>query len=444
MRLFQPSTGQSLAEINSTVTVPRASAGFWRNLGAYAGPGALVAVGYMDPGNWVTSIGGGQQFGYTLLSVILLSSLTAMLLQYMAAKLGIVTGLDLAQATARHVSRAAAVALWVLAELAIMATDIAEVVGAAIALRLLFGIPMLWGVLITVADVLLLLLLMKVGFRKVEAIVTTLILTILVVFAYEVAVARPDWGAVGLGFLPSNAVVAPGEFTMALGIVGATVMPHNLYLHSAIVQSRAYDRGDSEETRNAVRFVTWDSNLQLSVAFVVNSLLLLLGAALFYGKSADLSSLGSLYDALENPAVAGAVASPVLSVLFAVALLASGQNSTITGTLSGQVVMEGFLNLRMPLWARRLVTRLIAVVPVLAFTVAYGGSEARLEGLLVGSQVFLCMALPFTIVPLVYFTSSKRYMGSYANRPIVAVLGWVAATVLSVLNISLLMQIITG
>lgn len=441
--LIRPANGPSLEEINGTVEVPPEGAAFWRTLLRFSGPGALVAVGYMDPGNWVTSIGGGAQFGYMLLNVILLSSLVAMLLQYMAAKLGIVTGMDLAQATRAHTGRRTGIVLWIVAELAIMATDIAEVIGAAIALHLLFGMSLVLGVILTVFDVFVLLLLMQVGFRKIEAIVATLILTIMAVFVYEVWIAAPDMGQVAVGFLPSAKVLQPQELHMALGIVGATVMPHNLYLHSAIVQSRAYDRADVAGKARAVRFATWDSNLQLSGAFIINCLLLLLGAGLFFGTSSDLSTFGALHAALQDNAIAGSVASPVLSTLFAVALLASGQNSTITGTLTGQVVMEGFIRLRVPLWFRRVITRLIAVIPVVICTIIYGGDEAALDALLVNSQVFLCIALPVSMVPLVWFTSSKKIMGErFANARWVSVLGWFFTVVLTVLNFRLIGEII--
>ena len=439
--LVQTANGPSLQEINGTVATPSAKAGFWRTLAAYAGPGALVAVGYMDPGNWVTSIGGGSQYGYALLSVILISSAIAMLLQYMAAKLGIVTGMDLAQVTRAHVGKVGGVVLWIVTELAMMATDIAEVIGAAIALHLLFGMNLIAGVMITVLDVFLLLILMEIGFRKVEAIVSTLILTIMAVFLYEVAVARPDLPQVFSGFVPSSEIMQPGELTLALGIVGATVMPHNLYLHSSIVQSRQYDRTEEASKARAVKFATWDSNLQLSGAFIVNCLLLLLGASLFFGAQQDLSTFGALYAALQDPTIAKGVASPVLSTLFAVALLASGQNSTITGTLTGQVVMEGFIRLRIPLWLRRLVTRVIAVIPVLVCTIAFRGSEQALDSLLVDTQVFLSVALPLSMVPLVWFTGSKKIMGArFANRPWVSILGWTATVVLTGLNIKLVLD----
>lgn len=442
-KLVRSATGPSLEEINGTVAVAPKDAGFLKSLLSFSGPGALVAVGYMDPGNWVTSIGGGQQFGYLLLSVILISSLVAMLLQYMSAKLGIVTGMDLAQATRAHTGRRLGIALWIATELAIMATDVAEVIGAAIALHLLFGLSLIVGVCLTVFDVLVLLLLMRIGFRKVEAIVATLIVTIVAVFVYEVALASPDMGAVAAGFVPSVQILHHEELILALGIVGATVMPHNLYLHSAIVQSRAYDRTTEDGRAHAVRFATWDSNIQLGAAFSVNCLLLLLGGALFYGKSADLSTFGALYDALGDPQLAGAVASPVLSTLFAVALLASGQNSTITGTLTGQVVMEGFIHMKIPLWMRRVVTRLLAVIPVVICTIVFNGSEVALEQVLVYSQVFLCVALPISMAPLVYFTSSKKIMGErFANKPWVAAAGWLSTIVLTVLNMELIWSLV--
>ncbi len=441
--LVRHANGASLEEINGTVRIAPKEAGFLKSLLSFSGPGALVAVGYMDPGNWVTSIGGGQQFGYLLLNVILLSSLIAMLLQYMAAKLGIVTGMDLAQATRAHTGRRTGIALWITTELAIMATDIAEVIGAAIALHLLFGMSLIVGVCLTVFDVLVLLLLMRIGFRKIEAIVGTLILTIVVVFVYEVTLAGPDMAQVATGFLPSPKILGHEQLIMALGIVGATVMPHNLYLHSAIVQSRAYDRESEEGRAHALRFATWDSNIQLGAAFIVNCLLLLLGAALFFGKPGDLSTFGSLYDALGDPRLAGTVASPVLSTLFAVALLASGQNSTITGTLTGQVVMEGFIHMKIPLWMRRVVTRLLAVIPVIICTVVFDGSEVALEQVLVYSQVFLCVALPLSMIPLVWFTSSKTIMGPrFANKTWVATLGWASTILLTVLNLQLIWSLV--
>lgn len=439
-KLIQAANGPSLEEINNTVAIPK-NGSFWRNLLAFSGPGALVAVGYMDPGNWITSIGGGAEYGYLLLSVILISSLIAMLLQYMAAKLGIVTQMDLAQATRKHTSKGLGFVLWIVTELAIMATDIAEVIGGAIALNLLFGLPLLVGVILTIFDVLLLLFLMKLGFRKIEAIVMTLILVIMLVFCYEVIIAQPDLPAVLQGFIPQKQVLNHGQLTMALGIVGATVMPHNLYLHSSISQSRKIDRSDTQEVATAVRFATWDSNIQLSAAFLVNCLLLILGSALFFGHSEEVGTFSALFDALQDSSIAGAVASPVLSVLFAVALLASGQNSTITGTLTGQVVMEGFIHMKIPTWARRLITRGLSVIPVLLCTIYFGGNEQALDDLLIYSQVFLSIALPVSMIPLVLFTSSKKIMGERFKNPLwVSILGWICAIALTVLNVRLIIE----
>lgn len=439
-KLIQAANGPSLEEINNTVAIPK-NGSFWRNLLAFSGPGALVAVGYMDPGNWITSIGGGAEYGYLLLSVILISSLIAMLLQYMAAKLGIVTQMDLAQATRKHTSKGLGFVLWIVTELAIMATDIAEVIGGAIALNLLFGLPLLVGVILTIFDVLLLLFLMKLGFRKIEAIVMTLILVIMLVFCYEVIIAQPDLPAVLQGFIPQKQVLNHGQLTMALGIVGATVMPHNLYLHSSISQSRKIDRSDTKEVATAVRFATWDSNIQLSAAFLVNCLLLILGSALFFGHSEEVGTFSALFDALQDSSIAGAVASPVLSVLFAVALLASGQNSTITGTLTGQVVMEGFIHMKIPTWARRLITRGLSVIPVLLCTIYFGGNEQALDDLLIYSQVFLSIALPVSMIPLVLFTSSKKIMGERFKNPLwVSILGWICAIALTVLNVRLIIE----
>ena len=432
--------GPSLAEINGTVEIPKNNS-FWKNILAFSGPGALVAVGYMDPGNWITSIGVGAQYGYLLLSVVLVSSLIAMLLQYMASKLGIVTGLDLAQATRKHTGRKLGFVLWIITELAIMATDIAEVIGGAIALNLLFGLPIIWGVILTVFDVLLLLFLMKLGFRKIEAIVITLISVIMIVFVYEVAISDPVIADMLKGFIPQKEIFDRSQLTMALGIVGATVMPHNLYLHSSIAQTRNYNRQDEDDVARAVRFSTWDSNIQLTVAFIINTLLLVLGAAMFFGRGEGLGTFTSLYNALQDNKLAGAVASPVLSTLFAVALLASGQNSTITGTLSGQIVMEGFINLKMPTWARRLITRGLSVIPVLIAAIYYHGREGGLDTLMIQSQVFLSIALPVSMIPLVYFTSSEKIMGKrFRNNKVIAALGWIAAIALTILNIKLIVD----
>ncbi|MBP2098041.1 Nramp family divalent metal transporter [Enterococcus rivorum] len=443
-KILNYANGPSLEEINGTVEVPE-NASFLRTLFAYSGPGALVAVGYMDPGNWITSIAGGAEYKYALLSVILLSSLIAMMLQSMAAKLGIVTGHDLAQATRAHTSKRVGVILWIITELAIMATDIAEVIGGAVALQLLFGFPLLLGVLITTFDVLLLLLLTKLGFRKIEAIVVCLIVVIFSVFAYEVALADPNIGEILRGFIPETRIATDKSMLLlALGIVGATVMPHNLYLHSSIAQSRKLDRNDDVAKAKAIRFTVWDSNIQLSVAFMVNCLLLILGGALFYGTNSDLGKFVDLFDALKNPDIVGSIASPTLSILFAIALLASGQNSTITGTLSGQIVMEGFIHLRMPLWMRRVVTRLIAIVPVIICVILYGGQESAVEDLLLYTQVFLSVALPVSIIPLTIYTSDKKLMGRFANPEWMKILAWIIAIVLTALNLFLIYGTLSG
>lgn len=451
-KLIEYANGPSLEEINGTVEVPKGK-GFWRTLLAYSGPGALVAVGYMDPGNWSTSITGGQNFGYLLMTVILISSLIAMLLQNMAAKLGIVGRMDLAQAIRARTSKSLGIVLWLMTELAIMATDIAEVIGAAIALYLLFGIPLVIDVFITVFDVLLLLLLTRIGFRKIEAIVVCLIMVILLVFVYQVALSQPNFAAILKGLVPSAGAIAthPNVNGMtplsgALGIIGATVMPHNLYLHSAISQTRKIDHDNEDEVGQAVRFSQWDSNIQLSVAFVVNSLLLIMGVAVFKSGAVKDPSFFGLYKALSDSSVLSngiliAVAkSGALSVLFAVALLASGQNSTITGTLTGQVIMEGFIHMRMPLWARRLVTRLISVIPVLVCVwltrnlPAVDEHEA-LNTLMNNSQVFLAFALPFSMLPLLMLTDSKAEMGKrFKNSTWVKVCGWISVIGLTVLN----------
>lgn len=451
--IIEQTNGASLQEINSTVQAPKGK-GFWRTLLAYSGPGALVAVGYMDPGNWSTSITGGQNFQYLLMSIILISSLIAMLLQYMSSKLGIVSQMDLAQAIRARTSKSLGIVLWVLTELAIMATDIAEVIGAAIALYLLFNIPLVYAVFITVLDVLLLLLLTKIGFRKIEAIVVCLIFVILFVFVYQVALSKPDLGAMFAGFIPTMDTFSQtphigGQtpLTGSLGIIGATVMPHNLYLHSAVSQTRKLDHDNKEEVAQAVRFSTWDSNIQLSLAFLVNALLLVMGVAVFKDGAVQDPSFFGLYEALSDPntlsngVLSQVASSGLLSTLFAVALLASGQNSTITGTLTGQVIMEGFIHMRMPIWLRRLVTRLLSVVPVLICVLITSGKSTveehtALNNLMNNSQVFLAFALPFSIIPLLMMTNSQAEMGKrFRNSTIVKFLGWISVIALTYLNL---------
>ncbi|SDQ05496.1 Nramp family divalent metal transporter [Streptococcus equinus] len=437
---------KSLSEVNQSIAVPK-NASFWQTLRAFIGPGALVAVGYMDPGNWITSVVGGATYKYLLLSVILISSLIAMQLQQMAGKLGIVTRKDLAQATAAHLPKKLRILLFIVIELALMATDLAEVIGSGIALHLLFGWPLLFSILITILDVFILLSLMKLGFRKIEALVSTLIATILIIFLYLVLLSKPSFSGILHGYIPQPSIIdlhqsgVNSKLTLALGIIGATVMPHNLYLHSSISQTRKVDYSSQSSIKQAVRFMTWDSNIQLTIAFVVNSLLLILGASLFYGHANDINAFSQMYDALQDSNIAGAVASAALSTLFAIALLASGQNSTITGTLTGQIVMEGFLKLRLPQWLIRLVTRLVALAPVLIIALLYGSQESVLDQLIVYSQVFLSLALPFSIFPLVYFTSNRKIMGDFVNSKWNTILGYLVAVILTVLNLKLIVDL---
>ncbi|MEJ7489050.1 Nramp family divalent metal transporter [Staphylococcus pettenkoferi] len=441
MKSEPESSRKSLEEINNTVSVNH-DGKFSQKLLSYLGPGLLVAVGYMDPGNWITSMQGGAQFGYTLLFVILLSSVAAMLLQSMTVRLGIATGDDLAQATRRYLNKPMAFIFWIIAELAIIATDIAEVIGSAIALDLLFHIPLIVGAIITVLDVFLLLFIMRFGFRKIEAIVGVLIFTVLAIFVFEVFVASPHVNEMLEGFLPSQSIITNHSILfIALGIVGATIMPHNLYLHSSIVQSRMYDRNSTESKAQAIKYATLDSNIQLIIAFVINCLLLVLGAALFYGVDSDkLGGFYDLYHALQNQPLLGATLGGIMSTLFAVALLASGQNSTITGTIAGQIVMEGFIHLRLPNWARRLITRGLAILPIILSLIIYKGSESKMEELLVFSQVFLSIALPFSLIPLQLATNNSIMMGRFKNKMWVNVISWALIIILSILNIYLIIE----
>lgn len=443
------STPISLEEINNTVRIPDAKSGFFRKLWAFSGPGALVAVGYMDPGNWITSIQGGALYGYLLLSVILISSLIAMLLQAMCVKIGIVTGMDLAQATKTLVGKKTSYCLWITTELAIIATEIAEVIGGAVALNLLFKIPLLIGVLLTVLDVFILLCLMQFGFRKIEAIVFCLIATIFIIFVYEVVRASPEFSQIMNGFIPKRDIFTAtikghdSALMLALGIVGATVMPHNLYLHSSIVQTRKYNRTNKTSLKEAIKYATLDSNIQLTFSFLINCLLLILGATLFYGNNPDdLGRFTQLYDALKNPHIVGTVASSTMATLFAVALLASGQNATITGTLTGQIVMEGFINLSVPLWVRRIISRGLAITPVILCIYIWGDRENIVENLLVYTQVFLSIALPISMIPLILLTSNKHKMGDFVNSKLSMIVGWVATTVLIILNVELIYETI--
>ena len=428
---------RSLSEVHRSLVVP-SSASFVRKLLAFAGPGFLVAVGYMDPGNWATDLAGGSKYNYSLLTVIMISNLMAILLQALSLKLGIVTGRDLAQACRDHFSRPFSFALWVICELAIAACDLAEVIGSAIALNLLFGIPLLVGVCITALDVLLVLFLQNKGFRYIEALVITLIAVIGGCFAWELVASRPDVVGIAKGFIPSSQIVTdPGMLYIAIGILGATVMPHNLYLHSSIVQTRRYEM-NSAGKREAIKFATIDSTLALMFALFINAAILIVSAATFYTRGRnDVAEIQEAYKLL----------SPLLGVtgastLFALALLASGQNSTLTGTLAGQIVMEGFLNIRLRPWLRRLITRLIAIIPAVAVTSVSG--EKGTTNLLVLSQVILSLQLSFAVFPLVMFTSDKLKMGEFVNRPWTKYLAWFVAMVIALLNAWLLFQTFRG
>jgi manganese transport protein len=433
----QPSTSVSLPEVHGSVPVPTGS--FWKKLFAFMGPGYLVAVGYMDPGNWATDLAGGAQFGYTLLSVIMLSNLMAILLQALAARLGIASGRDLAQACRDHYSRPTTLFLWVLCEIAIAACDLAEVIGAAIALNLLFHLPMMWGVCLTSADVLLVLWLQHHKFRYVEALVVLLIIGIAGSFAVELALAGPDLGGVLKGMLiPDPQIVRnPAMLYIAVGILGATVMPHNLYLHSSIVQTRKY-LDDPVSRREAVRFATIDSTVALMSALFLNAAILITAAASFHGSGhQDVADISDAYLLL-----APLLGTSLASTLFAVALLFSGQNATLTGTLAGQIVMEGFLNIRMRPWLRRLVTRLIAIIPALITVYFYG--EKGSGQLLILSQVILSLQLPFAVFPLVMFTGDRRKMGDLVAPRWMMALAWPVAGIIAALNAWLLWQTFFG
>jgi len=418
-------------------TIPFSSGASWfRKILAFAGPGYLVAVGYMDPGNWATDIGGGSKFGYTLLSVILISNLMAMFLQALSAKLGIATGRDLAQACREHYSRRTGLFLWIVCEIAIAACDLAEVLGSAGALKLLFGLPLLAGVLITAFDVLIVLALQGRGFRLVEAFVVTLIGSIAACFAYEIFFAHPLWREAAIGFIPRAEILRNREMLyIAIGILGATVMPHNLYLHSSIVQTRAFG-SSTRDRREAVRYAIFDSTLALGFALFINAAILILGAAAFHTRG--LHNVAEIADAykLLSPVLGASLA----STLFACALLASGQNSTLTGTLAGQIVMEGFLDIRLKPWLRRLITRSIAIIPA-ALVIGFAG-ENKVTPLLILSQVILSFQLPFAVIPLIQFTGDRSKMGEFANSRLTSVVAWIVAAAILFFNAELVWLIL--
>jgi manganese transport protein len=421
----------SLPEVHRSVVVP-VTASFWRKLFAFSGPGFLVAVGYMDPGNWATDLAGGARFGYALLMVVMISNFMAILLQHLCIKLGVATGRDLAQACRDHYSRPTVWSLWILCEIAIAACDLAEVVGSAIGLQLLFGIPLVWGCVITALDVLAVLYLQNKGFRYIEALVITLILTIGTCFAIELILSKPSIVGVALGFVPGPRIILNQEMLyVSIGILGATVMPHNLYLHSSIVQTRKFEQTPLGR-REAIKFATIDSTVALMFALFINGAILVLAASAFHWSGHQ--NVAEIQDAYQ-------LLSPLLgvsfaSILFAIALLASGQNSTLTGTLAGQIVMEGFLNFRITPWVRRLLTRLIAIIPAVLVIGIFG--EGKTTQLLVASQVVLSMQLGFAVWPLMRFTGEKAKMGEFANGLVVKILGWTTAIIIISLNVKLL------
>lgn len=423
----------SLPEVHRSVALGN-KMGYWRKLLAFSGPGYLVAVGYMDPGNWATDIAGGSQFGYTLLSVILLSNLMAILLQSLCVKLGVATGRDLAQACRDHYSKPVSILLWVLCEIAICACDLAEVIGSAIALNLLFHIPIVWGVCLTALDVLAVMYLQNKGFRYLEAFVISLMVIIGLCFGLEILFSQPSISAIAGGMLPRWEILQNKEMLyIAIGILGATVMPHNLYLHSSIVQTREFDRSPAGK-REAIHFATLDSSIALLGALFINAAILIVAAATFHtqGKH-DVAEIQEAHRLLSPMLGVG-----LASTLFAVALLASGQNSTLTGTLAGQIVMEGFLNIRLKPWVRRLITRLIALVPAVIVTSLYG--ETATTRLLVLSQVVLSLQLSFAVIPLVQFTSDRRKMGEFVNPGWLKWLAWSVALIIVLLNGKLLVD----
>jgi manganese transport protein len=427
----------SLPEVHRSVAVPNAG-GFLRKLFAFMGPGYLVAVGYMDPGNWATSLAGGSAFGYTLLAVALTSSLMAILLQALCARIGVATGRDLAQLCRERFPKAVAYPLWLFAEIAICATDLAELIGTAIALELLFGIPLLYGVILTALDAFLILWLQNKGVRWLEALIFGFIVLIFGCFAVQIALSDPEWGAVLRGYIPAASIVTnETQLYIAMGILGATVMPHNLYLHTAVVQSRAWTM-DEAGKKEAIKFATIDSTIALSLALLVNSAILITAAATFH--TSGNTEVAEIQDAYQL--MAPLLGSVLAAKLFAVALLLCGLNATVTATLAGQVVMEGFLRFRLPPVFRRLVTRLIAIIPAVVVTWMYGASGTA--QLLILSQVILSMQLPFAVIPLMMFASDKARMGAFAAPRWQVVTGWVIAAVIVALNVKVLLNVALG
>lgn len=435
---------KSLGEINQSVKVPSVyETSFLQKFLAYSGPGALVAIGYMDPGNWLTSLSSGSQFKYQLLSVLLISIIIAMFMQSLAIKLGVVARQDLAQAIALKVPKPIRYCLWILNEIAMMATDLTGVIGTAIALKLLFGLPLIFGILLTILDVLIVLLFLRFGIRRIEFIVLAAILTVGIIFGIEVFRANPAFGKIFQGVVPTSDIIHNHEkLVLSLGIMGATIMPHNLYLHSSLAQSRRYDYKDPLQVKEALRFANWDSNVHLVAAFIINALLLILGGTLFFHTNNQLASLQDVFNGLKNAAIVGKLASPVMSWLFAFALLITGLISSITSTLSGQIVMEGFLNIRLPLWQRRLLTRFVTLIPILIIGFLVNFNEQDFENLIVYAQIALSIALPFTLFPMILLTSNSKLMKEHTNNKLTTIVGLFLAGIITILNLRLIFSIL--
>lgn len=433
MNWKRPNQHPSMPEVHSSVSVVTTGS-FFRKFLSYFGPGLMIAVGYMDPGNWATDLAGGAKFGYLLLSVILISNLMAMLLQHLSLKLGLVTGRDLAQACRDHYSRPVSILLWILCEIAIIACDLAEVIGSALAIHLLFGVPMVYGIFLTFLNVILILFLQKKGFRYVEGLVGLLIIAIGGCFVYELIVTNPIWSEVFAGFIPQAEVVTnPDALYIGIGILGATVMPHNLYLHSSIVQTRKIAPGDIPK-RIAIKFFTIDSCLSLFFAFFINAAILIMSAAAFHGTpNENIADINDAYKLLSPT-----LGAPLASTVFIIALLASGLNSTLTGTMAGQVVMEGFLNFKVSPWLRRLITRSFAIVPAMIVALYFG--EKGIGKLLVLSQVVLSLQLSFAVFPLIIFTSDKDKMANFVNSTLLKCSAWIIGIIIAALNVYLLAQ----
>lgn len=433
---------KSLDEINGSVVVPSVyEKSFFKKFLAYSGPGALVAVGYMDPGNWLTSLAGGSQYKYQLLSVLLLSILIAMIMQSFSIKLGVASRLDLAQAISAKVKRPIRYLLWLLNEIAMMATDLTGVIGTALSLKMLFNLPLMWGVILTIFDVFIVLWFMRFGIRRIEAIVVIAIIMVGIIFAVEVGHVHPALVQILQGFVPNKSIFTDQDkLILSLGIVGATIMPHNIYLHSSLAQSRRYDYRDFRQVKETLRFANWDSIVHLWAALIINCLLLILGGTIFFKKSDQLASLMSVFQGLNNTAVVGNLANSIMSYLFAFALLITGLISSITSTLSGQIVMEGYLHIKLPLWQRRLLTRAITLIPILIIGFIVNFDERIFENMIVYAQVVLSIALPFTLFPLIILTNDPKIMGRLVNKRWQTIVGLCLVLIITVLNIQLIVS----